>query len=101
VGGGYDWGSVANFSSGSDLFMKEACRFPVAVFILSAGVRNPLGGPPELTSHSDAIGVAGCTFVRRGTWVLMRCLPVVMWCPTWFGPLSDVIDKLTIPSKEC
>jgi len=40
--------------------------------ILSAGVFKSFGGAPALMSHSEAMGVAGRTFVLRGSWVLIR-----------------------------
>ena len=50
--------------------------------ILVDGVLNALGGEPVLMSHSEAIGVAIRTLVRRGIWVLIRRFSVFMLaCP--------------------
>lgn len=80
IGGDYKSGFLATSSCESELSRVEAGLFPVAAIILLAGVRNPFGGIPVLMSHSDSMGVAGCTLVLRGTWVLMRRISVPMWC---------------------
>jgi hypothetical protein len=62
--------------------------------ILLDGVLKPLGGDPALTSHSEAIGVASRTFVRRGICVLMRRFSITFLAAAaaplsrWFRPTT-------------
>ena len=52
--------------------LMGAREFAEAGTILLDGVLNPLGGEPVAMSHSEAMGVAVRTLVRRGIWVLIR-----------------------------
>lgn len=71
-------GSGLELAAGSAVSRIEPSPMLLPARIAWDGVRNPFGGVPVLISHSDAMGVAGCTFILRGTWVLMRRMLVAM-----------------------
>jgi len=83
-------GFTIDVSMGAWLFIEPD-------IILLEGVLKPLGGEPASMSHSEAMGVAVRTLVRRGIWVLIRrfsmscALPGLMVIPRGFYSLTIYI----------